>query len=442
MLRKNALLSFLLLGAACGGEPAPPAVPPPTTATPPVDTSTSATTDAGTAAAPTTATMTTVPASMPMQASIEAFNADLYANLKSGKGNVFYSPASIELALAMTASGAKGTTLSQMESVLHLANDMTAAGQSANALLTTWSTPQPNGPTLAIANRLWGQQGYAFQPDYLQNTNKWYGADLGQLDFKKAPDAARKTINTWVSDKTNKKIPDLLPAGSVSASTRLVLTNAVYFKGAWRTTFDKKRTKAEPFKATAGNVQAQTMHTKLEHGSYADVGDAEVLAIPYAGDASHRLSMLVVLPKAGKTTATVEGEIDATSVSRWASACSEASVNLSLPRFKTTGSFELSTVLKQMGMSAAFGADADFSGIAQKSEDPLYISAVVHKAFVDVNEEGTEAAAATGVVMRAMAASLPAKTVDFKVDHPFLFFIRDDASGTILFAGRIEDPTK
>ena len=114
-----------------------------------------------------------------MQASIEAFNADLYANLKSGKGNVFYSPASIELALAMTASGAKGTTLSQMESVLHLANDMTAAGQSANALLTTWSTPQPNGPTLAIANRLWGQQGYAFQPDYLQNTNKWYGADLG-----------------------------------------------------------------------------------------------------------------------------------------------------------------------------------------------------------------------------------------------------------------------
>ena len=389
------------------------------------------------------ATVATSPASVPMHTSIEAFNADLYANLKSGKGNVFYSPTSIELALAMTATGAKGQTLSQMQSVLHLSSDMADAGQSANALLMTWAaTPQPKGPTLAIANRLWGQQDYQFQPDYLQNTTKWYGADLGQLDFKRASEASRKTINTWVSDKTNKKIPDLLPSGSITPSTRLVLTNAVYFKGAWVKPFDKKLTKAEAFKAPAGNVQAQMMHTKLEHGSYADVGDAEVLAIPYAGDASHRLSMLVVLPKAGKTTATVEGELDAGAVTKWAGACQEASVNLSLPRFKTTGSFMLSPVLQKMGMTSAFGADADFSGIAQKTEEPLYISEVVHKAFVDVNEEGTEAAAATGVVLRALAATLPPKTVDFKVDHPFLFFIRDDASGTILFAGRIEDPTK
>ncbi|MGH7280004.1 MAG: serpin family protein [Polyangiaceae bacterium] len=443
MLRKITALSLLAFCAACGGEPAPPVVPPPTTARPPIEPSASAQTDAGaTADTSNTPAMTTSPGNVPMQTSIEAFNSDLYSNLKSAKGNIFYSPTSIELALAMTAAGAKGTTLSQMQSTLHLSNDMAATGQSASSLLATWGTPQQKGPTLAIANRLWAQQGYALQPDYLQNTNKWYGADVGQLDFKKSADASRKTINTWVSDKTNKKIPDLLPSGSITASTRLVLTNAVYFKGAWRTTFDKKLTKAEAFKAPAGNVQAQMMHTKLEHGSYADVGDAEVLAIPYAGDASHRLSMLVVLPKAGKTTATVEGEIDPNEVSKWASACSEASVNLSLPRFKTTGSFELSAVLKQMGMPAAFGADADFSGIAQKTEDPLYISAVVHKAFVDVNEEGTEAAAATGVVMRAMAATLPPKTVDFKVDHPFLFFIRDDASGTVLFAGRIEDPTK
>ncbi len=443
------LFPVLLLSlAACGGAERAPTNPPPATTTTTTTTTPQvpqAAIDGGVGTAgtadPPTAPVPPATGNMTMSASIEAFNADLYAKLESQKGNVFYSAASIEYALAMTAAGAKGQTATEMQNTLHLGNAATT-GPSAKAFMTTWSTPQPNGPTLAIANRLWGQQGYAFQPDYLQNTKAWYGADLGQLDFKKAPDASRKTINDWVSEKTNKKIPDLLPADAITPSTRLVLTNAVYFKGTWRTKFDPKTTAPAPFKTASGNIQAQTMHAHFDHGSYADVGDAEVLAIPYTGDATHRLSMLVVLPKAGKTIGTVEGELNGTALSKWSAACSDAEVKLSLPKFRTSSSFELAPVLQSMGMSLPFGSSADFSGIAQKGEAPLSISAVIHKAFVDVNEEGTEAAAATAVVMTDAAAMPPAKTVDFKVDHPFLFFIRDDASGTVLFSGRIEDPTK
>ncbi len=408
--------------------------PAPVVTAPPADTTP---VDAG-------AAMATPPApAMSMPQAIDALNADLYARLKANKGNLLFSPASIEIALAMTAGGARGETATQMQTTLHLGSDPAATNQAAAALLGAWSQKSEKGPTLAVANRLWGQQGYAFLPEFLTTTKAAYGAELGTLDFKKNADASRKAINTWVADKTNHKITDLLPQGSVTPTTRLVLTNAVYFKGAWRTPFDKKKTNGDTFVlATGGKVTASQMHATLHEGQYVDVGEFEVLSIPYAGDAQHHLSMVVALPKAGKKLDVVEASLDATSVSKWVAAEHAARVNLTLPRFKTTGKFELEGTLGQMGMPDAFTPKADFSGIAQKGAEPLEISAVVHKAYVDVNEEGTEAAAATGVAMRTTAAMVEPKTVDFKVDHPFLFFIRDDSSGTVLFTGRIEDPTK
>lgn len=434
-------LSALSLLVACGDStpapqpPPPPPPPAPVVTAPPVDTSA---VDAGAAVATPPAT----PA-LSMPQAIDALNADLYTHLKVNKGNLLFSPASIELALAMAAGGARGETATQMQSTLHLGSDPVATNQAASALLGSWSQKSGKGPTLDVANRLWGQQGYAFLPEFLTTTKAAYGAELAALDFKKSADASRKTINTWVSDQTNHKINDLLPQGSVGPTTRLVLTNAVYFKGAWRTPFDKKKTNGGTFVlSTGGKVTASQMHATLNEAQYADAGDFEVLSIPYAGDAQHRLSMLIALPKAGKTLDVVEAALDPTSVSKWVAAEHAARVDLTLPRFKTSGKFALESTLGKLGMPDAFTDSADFSGIAQKGADPLKISAVLHKAYVEVNEEGTEAAAATGVVMTTKAVIVAPKTVDFKVDHPFLFFIRDDASGTVLFTGRIEDPTQ
>jgi serpin B len=388
---------------------------------------------------------TTTPASAdPTQfaTEIDAFNSDLYAKLKTQKGNIFYSPTSIEVALAMAAAGAHGDTATQMQTVLHLPSDATIANAAAFQFLSAWSPPSPeNGPTLVIANRLWGQSDYAFQPDYLQTTRNSYGAELGKVDYKNASEKARSTINDWVAQITNQKILNLIPSGALSKTTRLVLTNAVYFKGTWVTAFEKTATKPAPFKTSAGSVTVPTMHHTFMHASYLDNAHAQIISLPYKGDATHALSMVIALPKPGVKIDDLEADVSATAVSDWTAAMSGVVVNLSLPRFKTSAQMELAGTLKQMGMPLAFTDQADFSGIATKTEEPLKISAIIHKAYVDVNEEGTEAAAATGVVMSTRAAMVTAP-IELKVDHNFLFFIRDDKSGAILFAGRIEDPTK
>jgi len=365
------------------------------------------------------------------------FAFDLYARLKGAEGNLFLSPYSISTALAMTSAGARGETAEQMAQVLFLPASGAAVHAAYGALQNDLNTAGAGGAfELAVANRLWGQKGYEFLSDFLALVEKNYGAGLEQVDFAADTEGSRKTINAWVERQTRDKIKDLIKPGVLDAMTRLVLTNAIYFKGKWANEFDKKLTRDEDFFLTPEKkVTAPLMH-QTKHFSYFDGGDFQVLGLPYQGD---RLAMVVLLPKAKDGLAALEASLSAEKLAEWIGKMRRREVQVALPRFKTTAEFGLKDTLVVMGMADAFDpAKADLSGMNGKRD--LFISAVVHKAFVDVNEEGTEAAAATAVVTRAGNGGGPPPV--FRADHPFLFLIRDTRSGAILFLGRILDPTK
>ncbi len=264
-------------------------------------------------------------------------------------------------------------------------------------------------------------------------TRKGYGAGLREVDFAGKTEAARKTTNVWVEDETNKKIKDLIPGGILGRETALVLTNAIYFNGDWASQFGKKATTDAPFTlADDKKVQVAMMRQKGKF-RYFETKDFQALALPYVKD---ELSMVVFLPKDYKGLPNFEGSLAATNLEKWLSGMRRREVQVYLPRFKLTYKNRLDETLKSMGMSDAFGGGADFSGMNGRKD--LFISAVLHKAFVDVNEEGTEAAAATGVVMGG--TSVRPRPVVFRADHPFLFLIRDNKSGSILFMGRLVKP--
>ncbi len=365
------------------------------------------------------------------------FALDLYAKLREGgPDNLFFSPASLSTALAMTYAGARGETAEQMARVLHFILSPPEL-QSAFAVLgQSWSSDiEDQGRQLSIANRLWGQEGLRFLPDYLAVTRDAYGAELARVDFRHDAETARHRINTWVEEQTQDKIKNLIPAGALDALTRLVLTNAVYFKGKWSSPFVEDLTRDEPFYAEAG--QETTVPLMYRQGRYrlwAGEG-LKVLELPYdCGE----LVMLVVLPDAVDGLAELESRLSVGDLNRWIAGLRSQEVVVHLPRFTITAEFQLGGVFKTMGMSVPFDPGrADFSGMA--TEENLAISAVVHKAFVSVNEEGTEAAAATGVLMFVLAAA-PRPPVEFRADHPFLFLIRDNRNGSILFLGRLRVP--
>lgn len=385
-----------------------------------------------------------------------AFSAQLYKSIqKKPDDNVFFSPASVRIALAMTQAGARGDTASEMTKVLSLSPDANDAQAAAGYVLKSWNrrngevTLPPNAnqwqkqeaenkrETLRVVNRVWGQRGKAFLPAYLGTLQQSYEAPLMQLDFKSAAEASRIEINSHIERATEQKIKNLLPPGLVTADTRLVLTNAVYFKASWEHTFMDFMTKEDTFHG-AKDVKVKMMQ-QTEKLGYAEVGDAKVLELSYA---SGNMSMFVVLPNAKDGLAKIEAALDEAKLDSWAKAPTRTKVSVWLPRFTTTQSFSLAETLSAMGMPQAFDAKrADFSGIDGTKE--LFISAVVHKAFVAVDEKGTEAAAATAVAMAAGAA--PIKEPDpkeFKADHPFLFFLQDKKLGHVLFMGRVVDPTK
>ena len=367
------------------------------------------------------------------------FAVDLYAQLdreQPGK-NLFFSPTSISLALAMTAAGARGPTQAEMAKVLHLDADLAQAHAHYHQLLEQWNAVgEKRAYQLRVANRLWGQKGYPIRPEFLALTRQQYGAEMLLVDFAQA-EAASREINQWVEQQTNGKIKDLIPPGSLDALTRLVLTNAVYFKGDWVQPFDKQNTREEDFAVSAQEkVKVPLMHQQTKMG-YAEEETFQVLELPYAG---RELSMVVLLPKKVDGLPELEKAITVDKLASLMSKLHVREVNTYLPKFKLETSFGLNPTLEAMGMKRAFSQEADFSGIS--SAEALYISAVLHKAYVDVNEEGTEAAAATGVVMRAMAARRPQPIPVFRADHPFLFLIRDTKAGSILFMGRLTNPTK
>jgi serpin B len=367
-----------------------------------------------------------------------AFAVDLYGQLRGREGNLFFSPESISTAFAMAYAGARGETAQQMAAALHFTVPPERLHPAMGALLAGLNAPH-DGYQLHVADALWAEKDYKFLDDFLKLTKEDYGAGFRPVDFKTAPDAARATINQWVEEKTEDKIKDLLPPGSIKPDTRLVLTNAIYFKGDWDAQFDKASTRDEDFHLSAAQtVKAPLMHmqTKLR---YFNGGTFQAVELPYKG---RELSMVVLLPNDVAGLAVLEQQLTPANMQQWLNGLrANPKVILTLPKFKMTSEFELKNALGALGMKQAFErGTADFSGMTGKRD--LWISAAIHKAYVDVNEEGTEAAAATGIVMRSMAMAREQQPVVFRADHPFVFLIRDNASGGILFMGRVTDPVK
>lgn len=359
-----------------------------------------------------------------------AFAIDLYNKLRHQEGNLFFSPYSISTALGMTYAGARGETASEMAEVLHFQLEPEHLHPAFAALMADLNIGEDCGYQLKIANRLWGQQGYHFLDAFLQTTKDYYSAALALVDFIR--EEARCTINTWVEQQTQEKIQNLIPEGILTDLTRLVLTNAIYFKGNWKSQFEQISTKEEPFTiAPDEQVNVPMMH---QEGAfrYASLKDLEVLELPYVGD---RLSMVILLPRKLDGLAQLEQQLTSANLQKWLSSLYLMNQLLVwLPKFKLTSDFKLNQALSEMGMPLAFDKEkADFTGMTNKPL--LYISALIHKAFVEVNEEGTEAAAATAVEM--MLRSLPPM---FKADRPFIFLIRDTQSDSILFLGRVVNP--
>jgi len=363
------------------------------------------------------------------------FAFDLYGQLRSSSGNLFFSPTSISTALAMTYAGAEGETEQEMAKTLNLDLPEAQVHPAFASLIASLNAPEKEAYELRVANRLWGQRGYGFLPKYLETTREDYGAELAQVDFINKTEQVRREINAWIEEQTNDKIKDLIPSGALDRLTRLVLTNAVYFKGKWEHEFDKKATHDAPFTVSTGEKIDVPLMFQKEKFRYGEIGELQLLEMPYKGD---DLSMLVLLPRKADGLAAIEKQLSVEKLDEWSSRMRRQEVRTYIPRFKLTEEFQLNSMLSALGMPSAFApGKADFSGMNGKKD--LYITAALHKAFVDVNEEGTEAAAATGIVVGALSIEPEPKV--FRADHPFVFFIRHNPTGSILFMGRVTNPT-
>jgi len=364
-----------------------------------------------------------------------AFAVDLYRELCSEQGNLFFSPYSISTALAMTYGGARNNTAVEMAKVLHFAVPRDRLDAAFQKLIGDVNdTNRVEGCELRVANALWGHKDYSFLAEFLAACRERYGARLTEVDFS-ASEQARKTINDWVSEQTKGKIENLIGPGILNALTRLVLTNAIYFKGDWAEPFEESATQEAPFWIAADSSVPVPMMAQTHDFLYGETGDCQVIELPYAKKA---LSMVIVLPKQRDGLGKVEKGLSSKTLATWKGALRLRKVSVSMPRFKLTCQFQLADVLKRMGMVDAFSVqNADLSGMTGSRD--LYLSHVIHKAFVDVTEEGTEAAAATAVVV-ALRAVAPQPPVEFKADHPFLFMIRHNGTGSLLFMGRYTKP--
>ncbi|PKL62844.1 MAG: proteinase IV [Methanomicrobiales archaeon HGW-Methanomicrobiales-2] len=371
------------------------------------------------------------------------FAADLYRQIAgdptyAGK-NIFFSPYSISSALAITYEGARGTTADEIGSVLHLPENETLQRSGFAGLDAALNNGDENY-TLRTANALWAEETYPFLPAYVDAASRWYSANVTNLDFANDAEASRQTINRWVEERTEDKIRDLLPGGSIDSMTRLVITNAIYFKGTWVKQFDPAETTEEEFRVSPGEaVRVEMMHRTDEDAiyGYAETGSLQMLRMPYAHGNGTELSMLVLLPKEENLTAAEEA-LDPGTLAEIQDSLTDRRVRVVFPKFTLEAEYSLPGTLAAMGMPTAFSDAADFSGMDGTQD--LFISDVVHKAFVDVSEEGTEAAAATGVVINVASAPGGDTTPVFRADHPFVFLIVEEDTGTILFAGRVVDP--
>jgi len=368
-----------------------------------------------------------------------AFALDLYQALKGEEGNLFYSPYSISLALAMTYAGASGETAQQMADTLHFLLEQERLHPAFNWLDAELARrgegaegKDGEGFRLNIVNAIWGQKDYEFLSDFLDVLAENYGAGLRILDFIKETEKSRVTINDWVSEQTEGRIEDLIPQGVIDEWTRLVLTNAIYFNAAWEHPFNGNITTDGPFYLLDGGQVIVPMMRQTESFGYTEGEGYQAVELLYDGG---ELSMVILLPEAGQFEAFEEG-LQSQQVSDVISGLQPTEVALTMPKFEFASEFSLKDTLAGMGMPIAFSSSADFSGMTGNPE--LFISDVVHKAFVAVDEAGTEAAAATAVIMKLTA--VPEPPVEVALDRPFIFLIRDIETGAVLFVGRVMNP--
>lgn len=378
--------------------------------------------------------------------SINAFSADLYAAAAKSSGNLIVSPSSVAIALGMTYQGARGSTAEEFESVLHIADSgldadlwHAAAGQLGESWMQTEPAAQGQKPPpeIALANRLFGAQGLEFEQDFLSASHRDYRASLERLDFT-AFEQARAHINDWVEERTRDRIEDLLPEGALDKDSRLVLANAVYFKAEWENPFREEATSDAPFFVDGKDrANVPTMHT-VESFRHAKTDEATWVQMPYAGS---RFAMTLAVPTERDGLARLESSLTAEALSRQLGAMKHQRIQLAMPKFELepAKSLRLSSVLAGLGLRRAFTDDAEFEGMVAPDVERLKIDEVFHKGFIAVDEKGTEAAAATAVVMMR-AGGVPSEPMKVDVDRPFMFVISDTQTGAILFMGRVVDP--
>ena len=365
------------------------------------------------------------------------FAFDLYSELnKNEKGNIFYSPYSISGALAMTYEGAKAQTADEIKSVFHFPEGNILRPNFAG--IYNDINKENKDYELKTGNALWVQRDFPLLEDYMTRVEKYYGGKAATLDFVKETEESRLTINRFIEEQTKDKIKNLIPIGSVGASTRLVLTNAIYFQGIWEWEFDKSDTFEEGFIITPDNVvKSPMMHMSPEKTkfNYAETEDLQILELPYKGE---KISMLILLPN--ENLETIESSLTEEKLDEYKLQMEETKLDsISLPRFEFDTKYFMKNTLATLGMPIAFSGNADFSGMTGKKD--LFISQVIHQAYVGVDEKGTEAAAATAVIIPPSNLAIMPTNI-FKADHPFMFVIQEKDTGNILFLGRVVDPTK
>lgn len=377
------------------------------------------------------------------------FAFDLYSELaKTEKDNIFYSPYSISAALAMTYEGAKGKTAEEIKEVFHFPE--TSVLRPNYAAIYNKINEDNKEYQLSTGNALWVQQDYLLLNDYSEAVERYYGGKASNVDFIKETEKSRQTINSFIEEQTNNKVKELIPAGQVDHLTRLVITNAIYFKGTWEWEFDKSDTRDKDFYITPENVvKTPMMYMDSDKATfnYADLEKLQILELPYKGD---KISMLILLPKQGEAYDYEKGEkitynynledieLSSEKLNEYKSEMQETKLSaIYLPKFKFDTKYFMVSTLSEMGMPTAFSMQADLSGI--DGSQNLYIQNVIHQAFVQVDEKGTEAAAATSITI-GFKSAMPSNV--FTADHPFIFIIQEKETGNILFMGRMTDPTK
>ncbi len=371
-------------------------------------------------------------AETPVSKSINEFAFKLNTQLKARKGNLLFSPSSLHQGLSLLMVGSRNKSLEELSSLLFLNKDFSFS-KDYRELITYWNSPEHPYQILS-ANALWGQKGMSIQADYSKIIKDDFLSSLNEVDFNKAPDKSRDAINAWVEKQTNKKIKDLLSPESVTPETKLILTNAVYFKSAWLNIFNKDRTEREKFTKTKKTTLSVPMMKNEGTYNFLTHSQFDLLELPYRGQDT---AMDIILPRYKYGLNELEKSFNEENFSKWISEMKFERVEITLPRFTFKSYFQMKDVLLALGLNNCFSGESDYSGIAKEK---LLLSDVIHKTFIHVDEYGTEAAAATATMM--FGATLDTKKPKtFKADHPFLFVIRDTEKNAILFMGRMDDPS-